>query len=76
VIAFDDEAVMFVEISYDYQPIIGTPYGFGSGEIRAVASFTVRADRDLTQIYQRDSGNPDPVASCDSFADMSYAVSR
>lgn len=75
VIAFDDEAVMFVEISYDYQPIIGTPYGFGSGEIKAIASFTVRADRDLTRIYQRDSGNPDPVASCDSFEDMSYAVS-
>jgi len=75
VIAFDDEAVMFVEIVYDYQPIIGTPYGFGSGEIKAIASFTVRADRDLTRIYQRDSGNPDPVASCDSFEDMSYAVS-
>lgn len=74
VIAFDDEAVMFVEISYDYQSIIGAPFTFSQGEISAVASFTVRADRDLTRIYQRDSSDPDPVARCDAFEDMSYAV--
>lgn len=74
VIAFDDEAVMFVEIAYDYQPMIGAPYGLGSGQIKAIASYTVRGDRDLSQIYQRDSSDPDPVASCDTFEDMSYAL--
>ena len=67
VIAFDDEAVMFVEIRYDYQPLIGDPLTFDDGDIHVVASFTVREDRDLTQIYQRDSSNPDPVATCDSY---------
>jgi len=75
VIAFEDEAVMFVEIRYDYQSLIGSPFTFDSGAISAVASYTVRADRDLTAIYQRDPGNPDPVASCDAFEDMSYASS-
>ncbi|QZH74703.1 MAG: hypothetical protein JY451_13745 [Erythrobacter sp.] len=65
VIAFADDAVMFVEISYDYQPLVGDPFSFASHEITAIASFTVRDDRDLTQIYQRDSAAPDPVASCD-----------
>lgn len=70
VIAFEDEAVMFVEISYDYQSIIGNPFTFDSGDITAVASYTVRADRDLTQIYQRSSSDPDPVAECSSFETM------
>ena len=61
--AFPDEAVIFVEIVYDYQSVVGETFGF-SGEVTATASFTVRDDRDLTQIYQRDPGDPDPVASC------------
>lgn len=67
VMAFDDEAVMFVEISYDYQPIVGNPLSFGSHEITSIASFTVRADRDLTQIYQVDPSNPVDVARCDTY---------
>lgn len=67
VIAFDDEAVMFVEIRYDYQPLIGAPLTFDDGDIHVIASFTVRADRDLTQIYQRDGSDPDPIASCDEY---------
>ncbi len=65
VIAFPDDAVMFVEISYDYQPLVGEPFSFATHEISAIASFTVRDDRDVTQIYQRDLADPDPVASCD-----------
>nr|WP_305958715.1 hypothetical protein [Aurantiacibacter sp. 219JJ12-13]MDP5262078.1 hypothetical protein [Aurantiacibacter sp. 219JJ12-13] len=71
VIAFDDEAVMFVEVSYDYQSIIGEPFTFDDGAITAIASYTVRADRDLTGIHQRDASDPDPVANCDSFTDLS-----
>jgi hypothetical protein len=64
--AFPDEAVIFVEIAYDYQSLVGETFGF-SDEVHATASFTVRDDRDLTQIYQRDPGDPDPVASCDAY---------
>jgi hypothetical protein len=71
--AFPDEAVMFVEISYDYQSLVGETFGF-SDEVHATASFTVRDDRDLTQIYQRDASNPDPIASCDTFSGEGVAA--
>ncbi len=61
--AFKGEAVIFVEVSYDYRSLVGQRFGFG-GEITSTASFTVRDDRDLTQIYQRDPASPDPVESC------------
>ncbi|MBV1916459.1 MAG: pilus assembly protein [Sphingomonadaceae bacterium] len=67
IIAFDDEAVMFVEIAYDYQPLVSARF-VGTPEITSIASFTVRADRDLAQIYQRDPGSPDPVANCSGFS--------
>jgi hypothetical protein len=72
--AFPDEAVIFVEIAYDYQSVVGETFGFAD-EVRATASFTVRDDRDLTQVYQRDPGDPDPVASCDAFDNASAVTS-
>jgi hypothetical protein len=66
VIAFPDEAVIFVEIAYDYQSLVGESFGFAD-EVTATASFTVRDDRDLSQIYQRDEDDPDPVASCNVY---------
>jgi hypothetical protein len=66
--AFKDEAVIFVEISYDYQPLVGTSFGL-PGEITSTASFTVRDDRDLTQIYQRDPSNPDTISDCGTYND-------
>lgn len=74
VIAFADEAVMFVEIFYDYDPLIGNPFG-ASTTIHSTASFTVRDDRDLSQIYQRDPGHPDTEADCDSFTTTSFSAS-
>ena len=73
VIAFAGGAVMFVEVSYDYQPIIGEPFTFDDGTISVVASYTVRADRDLSQIYQKDTVNPDPVADCATYGGVNYA---
>ncbi len=73
VIAFADEAVMFVEIAYDYDPLIGNPYGV-PGTIRSTASFTVRDDRELAQIFQRDPGNPDPVADCATYGTTSMSA--
>jgi hypothetical protein len=70
--AFPDEAVIFVEVSYDYQSLVGPRFGMG-GEVSSTASFTVRDDRDLTQIYQRDPSAPDAVASCDTYNDPTAA---
>jgi len=67
--AFSDEAVIFVEIAYDYQSLVGETFGF-SNVVRATASFTVRDDRDLTQIYQRDPDSPDPVADCGVYGSL------
>ncbi|MDB5678114.1 hypothetical protein [Sphingomonas bacterium] len=54
--------VMFVEINYNYQPIVGnwllTLIGSGSMKVHYVASFIVRDNRDFAQIY-----NPSPTAT-------------
>ena len=57
------EAVIFVEVSYDYQPLV--PGFFATNRtISSTSAYTVRDSRDLTQIYQRDAGSPDVIASC------------
>lgn len=58
-------AVIFVEISYTYDPI--TPFEFfGNTEIEYSAAFNIRDSRDLTQLYQT---NPvSPVAACNVFS--------
>jgi hypothetical protein len=67
VFAFEGEAVMFVEVSYDYQPLIGMfPY---LKTMTATAAFNVRDSRDLTEIYQRDPLSPDAISSCTTFDD-------
>jgi Flp pilus assembly protein TadG len=43
-------AIMFVEIYYDYEPMITTAF-FGRPRIAYTASFIVRDRRDLTKIY-------------------------
>lgn len=63
-----NDAVIFVELTYEYHPLISTKFLGGDNTIRSWAAFTVRDDRDLSQIYQRDPANPDPVASCSAFS--------
>lgn len=63
VIAQEGEAVIFVEVQYTYQPMIWGKV-FTNREIKSIASFTVRDSRDLSQIYQRDTGDPDQVQRC------------
>lgn len=60
------DAVIFVEIRYEYQPLVTTRF-IGKSEIRATAAFTVRDDRDLSQIFQRDASNPDSVQDCNTY---------
>lgn len=66
VMAMPGDAVMFVEIVYEYQPII-TDAWVGDRMIRSFASFTVRDDRDLSGIYQEDPGNPVIPATCETY---------
>lgn len=49
--------VMFVEINYDYKPIVGN-WLFGASRIHYIASFIVRDNRDFVQLY-----NPSPTAT-------------
>ncbi len=73
-------SVMFVEVNYDYQPVIA-PWLIGSQRIQYVASFVVRDKRDLDQTSpykaaaaggQPEGGvwNPSPketVQTCDKY---------
>lgn len=61
------DAVMFVELTYDYQPLISNVFtgGAQASTIKASAAFNVRDDRDLTQIYTHTS--TDAVASCTTY---------
>ena len=58
--AIPGDAVIFTEIQFTYQPLISARF-VNATEIRSIASFTVRDQRDLTQIYQQDPAEPDPV---------------
>ncbi len=61
------EAVIFVEVQYDYTPLVSTYLLATSHTITSIASFTVRDSRDLTQIYQRDPAQPDDVQDCNLY---------
>ncbi|MBS3927874.1 MAG: pilus assembly protein [Sphingomonadales bacterium] len=64
--ALPDDALIFVELNYTYQPLVSERF-LGSLDIKAIASFMVRDDRDISQIYQRDPASPDPVQTCNQF---------
>ena len=64
--AVDGEAVMFVEVVYEYQPLFAKAF-VHSTTLSATAAFNVRQNRDLSQIYQRNPDEPDPIAACDKF---------
>lgn len=64
IVAIDDEAVMFVEVVWDYQPLVAGIFTHVD-QLHATAAFNVRENRDLTQIYQRDAAKPAPAATCD-----------
>lgn len=63
--AVPGSATMFVEVSYDYQPIVA-PRALAPQTIQYTAAYTVRDRRDLTQLY-----NPEPRAAkldCNNFS--------
>lgn len=62
------QAVMYVEIVYDYQPVMANSFVerlIETPEIRSEAAFTVRGVRDLTGVFQR--AEPAPVSTCNRF---------
>ena len=55
--ALPNDAVMFVELQYDYQPLISTTF-VGTPILKSIASYTVRSSRDLSQVYQTSPASP------------------
>jgi len=55
--ALPNDALMFVELQYDYQPLISNSF-IGSPTIKSIASYIVRSSRDLSQIYQTTPASP------------------
>ena len=66
VFAMEGEAVMFVEIVYEYQPIVTDAF-IRDRIIRATSAFNVRHDRDLSQIYTRKPDREPSKAECSRF---------
>lgn len=50
-------AIIFAEVTYDYEPLVGA-WALGNFRIRREAAYYVRDDRDLTDI-----SNPNPAAT-------------
>lgn len=50
-------AIIFAEVTYNYEPLVGS-WALGTFRIRREAAYYVRDDRDLTQVY-----NPSPAAT-------------
>lgn len=59
-------AVVFVEVAYDYQPLVSQRF-FGPTTITAISSFTVRENIDLGGLQQRNPGAPDTPAKCNKY---------
>ncbi|MBB4858707.1 hypothetical protein HNO88_002033 [Novosphingobium chloroacetimidivorans] len=65
VYALDDkEAVMFVEVQYDYLPLVSATF-IGTPKLVSISSFTVRASRDISQLYQTTPASPS--MTCNKF---------
>jgi len=62
--SFKGGAVVFVEVAYDYQPLVSSRF-VGTPEIKVIASFLVRDIRNLYQIFQ--TAPAAPVANCAVF---------
>jgi hypothetical protein len=56
--------VVFVEVYYDYQPLISSRF-IGATTIRSNAAFAVRDDRDLEDVFKRNSATP--VSQCNVY---------
>lgn len=68
-----DSGVMFVEINFEYQPVVSARWlPSGTTRIKYIASFVVRDQRVFTQVF-----NPDPAAkrfTCDKYFEAEPAT--
>jgi hypothetical protein len=64
VYASEGNPVIFVELQYDYQPLISDRF-LGSTRISSTAAFMVRDHRDLLDVFKRNESTP--IADCDLF---------
>jgi len=62
--AASNTAVIFVEVSYTYEPITPVDF-FGDTEIEYTAAFNIRDSRDLTGLYNTSPAQP--VSACNVF---------
>ena len=69
VAARSHQPVMFVEVTYEYQPLFTDKF-VGQRYLHSYSAFTVRADRDLSKIYQRNDFAPEKPADCDTYEDL------
>ncbi|MEW9855554.1 TadE/TadG family type IV pilus assembly protein [Novosphingobium sp. M1R2S20] len=67
VFASPNDAVMFVELQYEYNPLISSTF-IGTPVISSIASFTVRSSRDLSRVYQTSPASP--KMTCDKFTSL------
>ena len=65
--------VIFVEINYEYQPLISARF-LGDLNISSIASFMVRDSRDLSGVMQRNPDEPDEIADCNTYTDGSELI--
>lgn len=73
--AIPDEAVMFVEVEYEYEPLFAKMF-VKTTTLSATAAFNVRDNRDLSEVHQRDPNDPDPIANCELFGGAPLAASQ
>ena len=60
--------VMFVEINYDYKPVVtGAWLPGGAAKLKYIASFIVRDKRDFTQIYNPVTSPVTPRSTCNLY---------
>jgi hypothetical protein len=66
--ATGESPVIFVEVFYDYQPLIDLPWT-NPATITSTAAFIVRDSRDLSEVYERNAASqPSDCSSFDTFA--------
>ena len=66
--ATDESPVIFVEVYYDYKPLIDLPWT-SPATITSTAAFIVRDSRDLSEVYERTAATqPSDCSDYDSFA--------
>ncbi|WP_254606512.1 TadE/TadG family type IV pilus assembly protein [Sphingomonas bacterium] len=63
-----DGAVMFIEVNYQYQPLISAYLTAGGNRIHYIASFIVRDNRDFSQLFNPVTTPATKPSTCDLYS--------